>query len=78
MASSRFLMRSRDNIASAVRCGAERIFQPTKAEWRSIRLPSGVVLCIYYLIRLLRVGRQTRRKDRVGGVSSLRPVAYSV
>jgi hypothetical protein len=53
-ASSRFLMRSRDNAASAIRCGIERIFRPTKAEWRSIRLPRGL-FPLYYLIRLLRL-----------------------
>jgi hypothetical protein len=53
-ASSRFLMSSRDSTADAIRCGAERIFLPTKAEWRSVRLPVGL-FPLYYPLRLLRL-----------------------
>jgi hypothetical protein len=56
-ASSRFLMRSRDNAASAIRCGVERIFRPTKAEWRSIRLPRGL-FPLYYVVRMWRLIRK--------------------
>jgi hypothetical protein len=54
MASSRFLMSSRDSIADALRCAADRIFQPTKAEWRSLRLPRGL-FPLYYPLRIFRL-----------------------
>ncbi len=57
IASSRFLMRARDDAASAVRCGVERLFRPTQAEWRSIRLPSRL-FPLYYLVRMWRLIRK--------------------
>jgi hypothetical protein len=53
-ASCRFLMSSRDNFRDALRCGAERVFQPTTAEWRSFRLPRSL-FALYYPVRIFRL-----------------------
>ncbi len=52
--SSRFLMRSRDNFQDALRCGAERVLQPTTAEWRFIQLPRPL-FGLYYAVRVFRL-----------------------
>jgi hypothetical protein len=54
LASCSFLMRTRENVKDALRCGLERIFQPTMAEWQSIPLPQ-VLFPAYYFLRPMRL-----------------------
>ena len=54
LASCAFLMRTRENAKDAIRCGLERIFQPTMAEWQSIALPR-VLFPAYYFLRPVRL-----------------------
>jgi hypothetical protein len=54
LASCSFLMRTRENAKDAIRCGLERIFQPTMAEWQSIALPR-ILFPAYYFLRPMRL-----------------------
>jgi hypothetical protein len=54
LASCSFLMRTRENLKDALRCGFERIFQPTMAEWQSIALPQ-ILFPAYYFLRPIRL-----------------------
>ena len=54
LASCSFLMRTRENVKDALRCGLERIFQPTMAEWQSLPLPQ-VLFPAYYFLRPMRL-----------------------
>lgn len=54
LASCSFLMRTREHTKDAIRCGLERIFQPTMAEWQSIALPQ-ILFPAYYFLRPMRL-----------------------
>jgi hypothetical protein len=54
LASCLFLMRTRENTRDALRCGLERVFQPTMAEWHSIALPR-ILFPAYYFLRPMRL-----------------------
>ncbi len=53
-AQSLFLMRSRDTLRDSLRCGMERVFQPTKAEGWVVDLPRAL-FALYYLLRPMRL-----------------------
>jgi len=54
LASCSFLMRTRENFRDAARCGFDRIFRPTMAEWQSIALPQ-ILFPVYYFLRPVRL-----------------------
>jgi hypothetical protein len=54
LASCSFLMRTRENTRDALRCGLERVFQPTMAEWQSVALPR-ILFPAYYFLRPMRL-----------------------